>query len=258
MINVNPSKILEKIIPITITAGNEILEIYKNNIVVSYKDDGSPVTNADKNAEKIILNELKNLFPDIEIVSEENLESHNLQPSKTFFLVDPIDGTKEFLRQDGKGAFTVNIALIHEGQPILGIVNAPALGRLFYGSIQEGAKEVSNEKLKKIFVRDIPDDGALALASRSHNDQKTTDWLTKNNVSKTMSTGSSVKFCLIAAGEADVYPRFGPTMEWDTAAGDAVLRAAGGRVVGLDGKDFNYGKNKYKNDSFIALGKFKL
>ena len=258
MINTEPRKILKKIIPITIAAGNEILEIYKNNVVISYKDDGSPVTNADKNAEKIILNELKNLFPDIKIVSEENSESHNIQPSKTFFLVDPIDGTKEFLRKDGKGAFTVNIALIHEGHPILGIVNAPALGRLFYGSIQDGAEEVSNEKLKKIVVRDIPNDGALALASRSHSDQKTLDWLAKNNISKTMSTGSSVKFCLIAAGEADVYPRFGATMEWDTAAGDAVLRAAGGRVVGLDGKDFKYGKNKYKNDPFIALGKFKL
>ena len=129
---------------------------------------------------------------------------------------------------------------------------------IFWVYFSRAVEEVSNEKLKKIVVRNIPNDGALALASRSHSDKKTLDWLAKNNISKTMSTGSSLKFCLIAAGEADVYPRFGATMEWDTAAGDAVLRAAGGRVVGLDGKDFKYGKNKYKNDPFIALGKFKL
>ena len=250
--------LLSKLIPIAQNAGSAILEIYKKGIETSFKEDGSPVTNADKKSEEIILSGIKSITNEFEIISEENSASHKIIPSSSFFLVDPIDGTKEFLRKDGLGAFTVNIALIKNKKSTLGVVYAPALGRLFYGSINNGAYETFKGKTKNIKIREIPLNGPLAVASKSHKDKSTENWLLNNNINKTISTGSSVKFCLIASGEADVYPRFGPTMEWDTAAGDAVLCSAGGKVVNPDGSDFLYAKQNYKNGPFIALGNFKL
>ena len=169
-------------------------------------------------------------------------------------MVDPLDGTREFIRPDGNGAFTVNIALIQQGSPVLGIVYAPALDRMFSGRVGSGARELSDGRTCELTVRSVPPSGPVAVASRSHRDPETDRWLADNQVSQTVSIGSSLKFCLLAAGEADLYPRFGPTMEWDTAAGDAVLRAAGGTVTTPGGAPFVYGKPNYRNGSFVAYG----
>ena len=244
----------EQLTPIVREAGAAIMEVYKQPPEATYKGDGSPVTVADEAAEAIILPALAKIAPGVVVISEENAESHALAAPDMFFLVDPLDGTKEFLRRDGLGSFTVNIGLIRDGVPIFGIVYAPALDRMFCGSEELGAQETVDGATRSISIRPCPAEGAVAVASRSHRDDATNAWLEAHRITQTISTGSSLKFCLVAAGEADVYPRFGPTMEWDTAAGDAVLRAAGGRVVMPDDKPFLYGKTEYRNGPFIARG----
>jgi len=237
-------------------AGAAIMEVYASDFEAIEKSDGSPVTAADTAAEAVIIPVLKALEPDTVIISEENAASHSVKAPDRFFLVDPLDGTKEFLKRDGKGSFTVNIAIIEYGIPILGVVYAPALDRMFIGELGKGAREQSGGGAwKDITIRDIPEKGAVAVASVSHRDEKTDSWLKERNISDVVSIGSSLKFCLVAAGEADVYPRFGPTMEWDTGAGDAVLRAAGGVVYDGDDEVFAYGKVDYRNGAFIACGK---
>ena len=243
-------KMIADLTPITQNAGHAIMDIYRSGIAAKMKQDGSPVTEADQRAEAIILSALNEKYPDIAVISEENTESHSIDAPRRFFLVDPLDGTKEFLKQDGKGAFTVNIALIENGIPTMGIVYAPALHRMFTGSQKTGARENGNA----ICVRDMPNTGAVAVASASHRDADTDQWLSDHSINHTVSIGSSLKFCLLASGEADVYPRFGPTMEWDTAAGDAILRAAGGTVIHPNGTLFEYGKSDYRNGAFIAKG----
>lgn len=237
-------------------AGRLIMQIHARGVAHRDKADGSPVTEADEAAEAVLLAALGKVAPTIPVISEENAESHGIAPPETFFLVDPIDGTREFLRADGNGAFTVNIGLVITGVPVMGIVFAPALDRLFCGLVGGGATESSGGMTRDIRVRPVPQDGALAVASRSHRDQQTNDWLAANGIAETVSTGSSVKFGLLAAGEADVYPRFGPTMEWDTAAGDAVLRAAGGMMITPDGAPYLYGKPHYRSTAFIACGSY--
>ena len=232
------------------------MKIYESSFDVNYKGDGSPVTLADQAAEKLILSQLKKIIPNIPIVSEENASSHELEPGDKFFLIDPLDGTKEFLKKDGLGSFTVNIGLIENGIPTLGVVFAPALNRMFFASNLTGAFEESENGLNEIKIREVPNSGPVAVASLSHRDELTDNWLQDNNVKKTVSIGSSLKFCLVACGEADVYPRFGPTMEWDTAAGDAVLRSAGGSVLLPNNQIFSYGKQSYRNSAFIAHGNF--
>lgn len=239
------------LIPVAQNAGHAIMDVYRAGITAEVKQDGSPVTEADQKAEAIILSALKEKYPSIPVISEENAESHSIDAPHCFFLVDPLDGTKEFLKQDGKGAFTVNIALVENGSPTMGIVYAPALERMFSGSQQTGARDNGDS----VTVRDVPGTGAVAVASASHRDMATDQWLSNHSVKQTVSIGSSLKFCLIASGEADVYPRFGPTMEWDTAAGDAILRSAGGKVIHPDGALFDYGKRGYRNGAFIAKGK---
>lgn len=235
-------------------AGHAVMQVYEEDHAASLKHDGSPVTKADQGAEAIILRDLERLEPHIHVVSEENVESHCLAPPDRFFLVDPLDGTKEFLKKDGQGGFTVNIALIEQGIPVLGVVYAPALDRMFVGGHGVGAVETSNGIQKKIRIRPCPGNGPVAVASCSHRDEETDGWLTDNRITQTKSIGSSLKFCLVASGEVDVYPRFGCTMEWDTAAGDAVLRAAGGTVRTPDNQPFMYGKSEYRNGPFIACG----
>lgn len=232
--------------------GDVIMEFHRHGVGARTKSDGSPVSEADEAAEAILLAALADLAPDIPVVSEENAASHAIDPPAVFFLVDPIDGTREFLRTDGKGAFTVNIGLVIDRRPAFGIVHAPALDRFFAGIVGRGAWETSGGETRQIKVRAVPEEGPLAVASRSHRDPQTNAWLDSHGITNTISTGSSVKFGLMAAGEADVYPRFGPTMEWDTAAGEAVLLAAGGRVACLDGTDFAYGKPAFRNTPFIA------
>ncbi len=247
------AELLEKLAPVARAAGAAIMAVHAQPVEASWKADGSPVTAADEAAEGLILAALETIAPDIPVISEENVASHGLAADR-FFLVDPLDGTKEFLRHDGRGAFTVNIALVDNGMPVLGVVYAPALDRMFEGADRIGALETSAGATRAIEIRPCPDSGTVAVASRSHRDAETDAWLKAHNITETISTGSSLKFCLVACGEADVYPRFGPTMEWDTAAGDAVLRAAGGRVISPDGTLFAYGKPGYRNGPFIARG----
>lgn len=234
------------------------MQVYEEDHAASLKHDGSPVTKADRGAEAIILRDLERIEPDIHVVSEENAESHYSTAPDRFFLVDPLDGTKEFLKKDGRGCFTVNIALIDQGIPVLGIVYAPALDRMFTGGKGLGAAETCNGSRKEIRIRPCPRSGPVAVASSSHRDEETDSWLEDNLIGQTKSIGSSLKFCLLASGEVDVYPRFGCTMEWDTAAGDAVLRAAGGTVTTPDNRPFLYGKSHYRNGPFIACGGWSI
>jgi len=251
----NLADLIEALKPVARDAGAKIMEVYAKDPEADFKGDGSPVTEADQAAEAIILPALKQLAPGVTIISEENAASHSVAAPELFFLVDPLDGTKEFLKRDGKGSFTVNIALIENGVPVMGVVYAPALGRMFAGAKGLGATEESGGASRPISVRDIPASGRVAVASASHRDAATDAWLSDHGITDSVSIGSSLKFCLVAAGEADVYPRFGPTMEWDTGAGDAVLRAAGGRVALPDGADFPYAKADYRNGAFVAWGR---
>lgn len=256
--SVDYAELIDALIAPVRAAGDAIMDVHARGVAAEIKADGSPVTEADQAAEDILLAALARHAPDITVISEENAASHALAAGSLFFLVDPLDGTKEFLRPDGQGAFTVNIGLVKDGVPVLGIVYAPALDRLFVGAAGMGAREISAGADRAIAVRSVPEDGALAVASRSHRDEATNNWLASYGIENTIATGSSLKFCLVAAGEADVYPRFGPTMEWDTAAGDAVLRAAGGHVYLPDATLFPYGKSAYRNGAFIACGQFSL
>ncbi len=245
---INYLNLIKSLLPAVKSAGEVIMTIYDEANTHDIKLDGSPVTKADKAAEIILLNSLKELAPDITIISEENPDSHQIKAPDIFFLVDPLDGTKEFLKRDSKGAFTVNIALIENGKPTMGIVYAPALNRMFYGA--EGLGAFENDK-QITSIKNLTDK-PKAVASQSHRDAETDQWLKDQKIETIVSIGSSVKFCLIANGEANYYPRFSPTMEWDTAAGDAILRASGGMVYNPDGTNFKYGKLGYLNGNFIA------
>ena len=251
------ARLIERLLPAVYEAGTAIMRIYADGVVANRKADGSPVTAADQAGEDILLAALASTAPGITIISEENAASHGISPPDRFFLVDPLDGTKEFLRPDGQGAFTVNIALIEQGRPVMGIVYAPALGRLFHTGDGQTPVEIAGDRMRSLAVRSAPSAGLTAVASRTHRDPATDGWLAAHGISKTTAIASSLKFCLVAAGEADVYPRFGPTMEWDTAAGDAVLRAAGGHMETPAGDEFTYGKPEYRNGPFIACGGFR-
>ncbi len=243
---------------LALAAGDKIMEIYNSDTFdVKVKSDESPVTEADEAADAIISAGLREAFPDVALVTEEQAASH-AERNTTFLIVDPLDGTKEFIHR--RGDFTVNIAYVEEGSPILGVVYAPAKGRMFYTLPGGGAVEESGPfdpdqagETSPITVSD-PDNAALmVVASKSHRDQATDDYIGKYGVKDMTSAGSSLKFCLIATGEADLYPRLGRTMEWDTAAGHAVLYGAGGQVVRFDDHSvLNYGKDDYANPFFIA------
>jgi 3'(2'), 5'-bisphosphate nucleotidase len=244
---------------LAVEAGRAIMAIYESgDLGETAKADESPLTAADLAADRIICDGLAAAFPDIAVVTEERAESHvaSLAPH---FLVDPLDGTKEFVQR--RGDFTVNIALIENGTPVAGVVFAPAVGRLFRtdaagGAVEEtGAFDPAAEGPTRPIAASMPDNGALrVVASKSHRDAATDAYIGQYAVAAFKSAGSSLKFCLVASGEADLYPRLGRTMEWDTAAGDAVLRAAGGRVVSFDdGAPLVYGKPGRDNPHFIAL-----
>jgi 3'(2'), 5'-bisphosphate nucleotidase len=235
-------------------AGALILEHYRGEIAVRAKADASPVTVADEAAEAVILEGLAALTPEIPVVAEETVAAGRVPEvgAGRFWLVDPLDGTKEFLSRNGE--FTVNIALIEGGEPVLGVVFAPALGKVWWGARGAGAwlRDAAGER--PIAARPRPASGLVAVASRSHSDPETEAFLDEMGVAERISAGSSLKFCLVAEGRADVYPRFGRTMEWDTAAGHAVLSAAGGRVTTRDGAPFTYRKPGFENPAFIACG----
>ncbi len=253
----------ETLATIALEAGALIMEVYESDFKVDVKSDSTPVTLADGMAESHILKRLKELDSSLVVVAEESVSTTGKFPEHgdRFALVDPLDGTREFV--DRNGEFTVNIALIERGSPVMGVVYAPATGRLFVGEgkgqawqciVAPNTKLPSNESRRDIRVRRIPSSGMTAVASRSHLNTATEDYIKNLNVCEIQRAGSSLKFCLIAAGEADIYPRFGRTMEWDTAAGHAVVECAGGFVRKVDGSALLYGKKEvgYENPNFIV------
>ncbi|HYE50947.1 MAG TPA: 3'(2'),5'-bisphosphate nucleotidase CysQ [Azospirillaceae bacterium] len=242
---------------LALEAGAAILRIYADGFDPMRKADGSPVTAADHAAEAVILPGLRTLTPHIPIVSEEAFERGDIPEvgSGPFWLVDPLDGTKEFIRRNGE--FTVNVALVAGGAPVLGVVLSPVTGELFAGAGPGTARlSTADGRERAIRVRPAPAEGLTVASSRSHANNRALDaYLAGLTVRERLVCGSSVKFCRIAEGRADLYPRFGPTMEWDTAAGQAVLLAAGGRVEAHDGSPFRYGKPGFRNpDGFVARG----
>lgn len=243
---------------LSLEAGNKIMEIYEaDDFEIKSKSDDSPVTEADEAADAIIFKGLNEAFPDAVIVTEEQSQSHDLQ-ADTFLIVDPLDGTKEFIHR--RGDFTVNIAYVENGVPTRGVVYAPAKERMFFtladgSSVEEtgGFALYALGQVSPIRVSEPDNDALMIVASKSHRDQATDDYIGKYNVKDMKSAGSSLKFCLVATGEADLYPRVGRTMEWDTAAGHAVLHGAGGYVVRFDDHSpLIYGKKGYANPFFIA------
>ncbi|SEQ62973.1 3'(2'), 5'-bisphosphate nucleotidase [Faunimonas pinastri] len=255
---------LNTLVQAALAGGRAAMAIYQTDFVVERKADASPVSIADRAAEEAILAALAEAFPDIPVVAEESYaEGHVPEVAGRFFLVDPLDGTKEFIARNGE--FTVNIALIEDRVPVLGVVLAPAIGRAyagggtkaFAGSVDAGCGEIAD--WRPIRVRDWPD-APVVVASRSHSNPETEEMIGRTAAQTRRSIGSSLKFCLVAEGEADFYPRIGSVMEWDTAAGDAVLRAAGGMVVTRDGKPLLYGKTdrpgveNFRNPDYFALG----
>ena len=246
--------LLEALLPIVREAGALIMGIYNSDFAVRGKADQSPVTEADERAEALILPALAKLTPDIPVVAEEAVAAGRIpEVGHRFWLVDPLDGTKEFINRNGE--FTVNIALIEDGQPVLGAVLAPALGRLFAGAHDAGAFIEDESGRRPISVRTPPAAGLTVVASRSHGDASALDaFLAGRKVAELRGAGSSLKICLVAAGEADLYPRLGRTMEWDIAAGHAVLAAAGGALTEVDGTPLRYGKPDFANPHFVAAG----
>ncbi|RVV97864.1 3'(2'),5'-bisphosphate nucleotidase [Mesobaculum littorinae] len=243
---------------LALEAGDRIMEIYgADDFEVKSKADASPVTEADEAADALISEGLRRAFPDVALVTEEQAASHTQEVS-TFLIVDPLDGTKEFVQR--RGDFTVNIAYVENGVPVRGVVYAPARGRLFYTDADGRSVEETGDMAKEApgatapLKVSTPDTSALmVVASKSHRDQATDDYIGKYAVRDMTSAGSSLKFCLVATGEADLYPRLGRTMEWDTAAGHAVLSGAGGHVVRFDDHSpLAYGKAGFANPFFIA------
>ncbi|UTW54554.1 3'(2'),5'-bisphosphate nucleotidase CysQ [Kordiimonas sp. SCSIO 12610] len=250
--------------PLTSTildAGKKVMDVYGTDFDVYGKDDNSPVTEADRQGEIVITKALEQLAPDIPIVGEE-AKSEGMCPDisqGTFWLVDPLDGTKEFIKKGND--FTVNIGLIIDNQPVLGFVLAPALNKLYWGIVGTGAWMADAENgainnIQPIQTRKVSTESLVIVASKSHRSLELETWLSNYPMAEHTSIGSSLKFCLIATGEADLYPRLGPTCEWDTAAAHAVLLAAGGSVDAPDGKPLQYGKdpNTFLNPYFICKG----
>lgn len=251
----DPAALLAAIERAALQAGKVILEIYQTDFDVDQKADDSPVTEADVKAEAVILKALQTLTPDIPIIAEEEAAAGRMPDVEdTFWLVDPLDGTREFLNRNGE--FTVNIGLVRNGQPVLGVVHAPARDVTYAGVVGGGATIRDGDgPPESIAVRPPPEKGLTIAASRRHGSDFELDrFLADYTVADRITCGSSLKFCLVAAGDADLYPRFGPTMEWDTAAGHAVLAAAGGKLTTTDGDPFMYGKDGFRNPGFIAWG----
>jgi len=246
-------RMLPELIEIAEAAGDITLGFFRTDVEVMEKSDASPVTAADQAAESLILDALKRLTPDIPIISEEAASAGPMPepPAGPFWLVDPLDGTREFIA--GRDEYTVNLGLISARRPILGIVHAPARW-VTYAGCEGNVIEKSDATTRQIRARKRPNDGLTVVASRSHRTAQEAAFLEDLDVGEVIGIGSSLKFCLIAAGAADLYPRFGPTMEWDTAAAHAVLAAAGGSVSTIDDAPLLYGKPGLRNPAFVARG----
>jgi 3'(2'),5'-bisphosphate nucleotidase len=258
------AQIMDAAVAAAIEAGDVIVAIRTRGLSVVKKADQSPVTDADRAAEKIICERLEEVAPGVPMIGEEGVYEGRVPATDgAFFLVDPLDGTREFVA--GGNDFTVNIGLVREGAPLLGVIYLPASGRLFAGTVGEGAwraNVVEGELTERrpIRTRPAPDGTVDVVASRSHRTPETEAFIAQYRVGQVVHRGSSLKFCAVAEGKADLYPRMGTTMQWDTAAGDAILRAAGGRVVTLDGRPLTYGAtdaagpDAFRNPWFIATG----
>jgi 3'(2'), 5'-bisphosphate nucleotidase len=246
---------VKQVADISKRAGVEIMKIYKTDFIVDTKNDNSPVTEADQLAEALILRSIREGLTDRYPIVSEEAASNGIIPNVTdtaFWLIDPLDGTKEFINRNGE--FTVNIALIENTKPILGIVHVPATGATYTGSSAGSFLELNGEEPNKIQCNTFNGNPITAMVSRSHRTADVDEYLKGYNIGNEISAGSSLKFCLLADGSGDLYPRLGRTMEWDTAAGHAVLRFAGGSVRTLEGYDLDYGKVEFENPHFIAAG----
>lgn len=249
----------QELIALALKAGDKIMDIYLHDDFhdsIDFKSDNSPLTKADKAAHNIINDQLVALWPEIPVLSEEGrgVEYAERKDWTRFWLVDPLDGTKEFIKRNGQ--FTVNIALIDKGYPVLGIVYVPVQKALYWGD-EHGASKIVDGKEEVIKVK-MSDSKRTAVGSRSHSSQEETDVMNKYKVEDTIAVGSSLKFCMVAEGLADIYYRHGPTMEWDTAAGQAVVEAAGGKVLLPNGDRFKYNKENLLNSSFYCLSKLQF
>ncbi len=252
------SEYVQKARLLAVEAAIEIMKFYSNNIVYREKPDKSPLTDADEASDHIITTGLKKYFPKIPVISEESTDTNpknslvNID-SGLFWLVDPLDGTKEFIKKNGE--FTVNIGLIRNRSPFIGVMYLPEKHICYVGENGLGAASWSDTgEINQIKARTIPISGPVVLASRSHINEKTKVWIKGIKPNNIIKSGSALKFSLLASGKADIYPRFSPTMEWDTAAGHAILEAAGGSIIQTNKKPLLYGKPGYLNPSFIAKG----
>lgn len=254
MPDLSRAEILDRLLPIARAAGEVVMQVYASDFAVLAKDDASPVTAADERAEALILPALAALLPGVPAVAEEAVAAGNIPDvAPRFWLVDPLDGTREFIKRNGE--FTVNIALVEGGEAVLGVVLAPALGQLFAGAPGLGAFIEDDAGRRPIHCRRPPAQGLTVVASRSHGDASALEaFLAGRKLAAVKSAGSSLKLCLVASGEADLYPRLGRTMEWDIAAGHAVLAAAGGRIDTVSGEALRYGKPGFENPHFVARG----
>ena len=251
---------LLEILNISVDAGEVILNYYNENVDVIYKDDESPLTKADLASHKIITDSIKKITPDIPILSEEEFIDWKIRKKwKKYWLIDPLDGTKEFIKKNDE--FTVNIALIENNRPILGVIYTPALNELFYSIKNFGSYKILTKKklntlkeAKRISINKKKSNKIKIVGSRSHSNPILDKWVNKNfNEFDILQKGSSLKFCLIAEGSADIYPRFGPTSEWDIAAGHIILEEAGGKLKSIDNKEILYNeKENILNPNFFA------
>ena len=246
---------IHDIISIATNAGNAIMNIYNQSdkaMEIEYKDDNSPLTRADKESHSIICSSLKSLFPEIPVLSEEgsDIPYLNRKNWKQFWLIDPIDGTKEFIKKNGE--FTVNIALIDNNSPVLGVVYAPVLQKYWYGS-KKGSYVIEKNKKRRISINQKTNQTIKIVASRSHSSQFLNQFLNHFKNYQLVNMGSSIKICLVAEGKADIYPRLAPTMEWDTAAAHAVLKYANGSLLDLSTQtEMAYNRENMRNSFFIA------
>jgi 3'(2'), 5'-bisphosphate nucleotidase len=246
------TQILAEVCELSVEAGRKIMPFYRTDTDVTWKADASPLTAADTASHDFLVAALAKLTPEIPIVSEESARQPSVE-SHLFWLVDPLDGTKEFLK--GTDEFTVNVALIREAKPILGVVHAPALNLTYYGVNGSGSwRQKGSGAAMPISCRPIDRSQVSVVASRDHAGPLVSVMLTRLSNPQLQSMGSSLKFCLVAEGEADLYLRDLPTMEWDTAAAQCVVEAAGGGVFSLDGNPLAYGKTGLKNPAIMTVG----
>lgn len=234
-------------------AGRAVLEVYHTDFTVQRKEDHTPLTLADMRAHRIISDALSSMYPDIPVLSEEGREVpvDTRRKWDRFWLIDPLDGTKEFVKRNGE--FTVNIALVEGRMPVLGLIYIPVQDRLYYGDVREGCWEYGRDGHRRLKIVDAPDSGPVRIVrSRSHPAPGLEELLPLFPAHQIINRGSALKFCVLAAGEADFYPRFGPTSEWDTAAGQAIVTAAGGVMLDLQGGPFVYNKEELVNGPFLV------